>query len=98
MTVTFRGQAVFRKDGTPAVAGDVKEGEFDIIEQDGKYILKQDRVTFRPVWVKCPCGHHMCKRQYIGNLGTFYQGSGFQPDEIDLINRAFEALAEKEAS
>lgn len=52
---------------------------------------------FTPEWKKCPCGDTVCKREYISNLGTFFAGSGFDPEEKKLINAAFEALArEKE--
>lgn len=50
---------------------------------------------FKPEWLKCPCGHSSCKREFIANLGIFYVGSGFDLEEKELINAAFKALAEK---
>lgn len=44
-------------------------------------------------WVKCPCGHPACKLEYPTGLGTFRDGSGFDPEEKALMERAFAALA-----
>ena len=48
-------------------------------------------------WEKCSCHHPSCKRGYPANFGTFCQGTGFDPDEKALIERAFTALRVREA-
>lgn len=47
-------------------------------------------------WAPCSCGHAACKRQHPTNLGMFYQGSGFEPHEVEWLDRAWAALAERE--
>lgn len=44
------------------------------------------------IWQKCPCLHPSCKREYPINLGTFTVGTGFDPEERQLLDRAMEAL------
>lgn len=38
-------------------------------------------------WEKCRCGDPICKRMRLANLGTFYQGSGFEPQEVEIIEQ-----------
>lgn len=46
-------------------------------------------------WHSCPCGHTTCRLAYPINLGQYYQGTGFTPEERALMDEAFAALAEK---
>jgi hypothetical protein len=48
------------------------------------------------VWEKCPCGDRRCRDWHIKNLGKFCQGSGFDEEEVIILNNAFEALAKEE--
>lgn len=41
-------------------------------------------------WALCSCGHASCERQYPINLGTFLQGTGFEPHEVKWLNEAWE--------
>jgi hypothetical protein len=43
-------------------------------------------------WKPCPCGHKACKRMYPVEIGWFYAGSGFDPDERKLMDEAFAAV------
>lgn len=43
-------------------------------------------------WKPCPCGSPSCKRMWPLELGTFYAGTGFEPRERDLIDKAFSYL------
>jgi hypothetical protein len=43
-------------------------------------------------WVKCNCGDAGCRLEYPSGLGKFYQGTGFEPEEKELIIKAFAAL------
>lgn len=45
-------------------------------------------------WKDC-CDHPSCERSYPSNLSVFYQGSGFDPAERELLDTAFEAFYEK---
>lgn len=38
-------------------------------------------------WRQCPCGHKLCKRQYPENFGTFSMGTGFEPAEVEILDR-----------
>ena len=49
--------------------------------------------AFRLHWTKCQCGYPSCRYQYPTNLGSYYQGTGFDTEERDLLDRAFAALA-----
>lgn len=44
------------------------------------------------IWERCACGEEVCKYQYLTNLGTFYQGTGFTPEEKEWIDQAWAAL------
>jgi hypothetical protein len=44
-------------------------------------------------WAPCSCGSPHCKRQHPTNLGMFYQGTGFEPEEVRWLNQAWHALA-----
>ena len=44
-------------------------------------------------WTKCGCGNKLCKRQQPVGFGTFYQGSGFEPNEVRKMNQAFRKTA-----
>jgi aspartate/tyrosine/aromatic aminotransferase len=48
-------------------------------------------------WRKCPCGSPACKRKYPINIGVFYAGTGFSPDEVELLNKVFAVYALHEA-
>lgn len=50
------------------------------------------------LWNRCGCGSKYCELQWPVNLGVFSQGSGFRPEEVVLIDKAFAALEEKEAA
>jgi hypothetical protein len=53
-------------------------------------------MTERPAkleWEHCPCGSSTCHRQHPTNLGVFYEGSGFEPHEVEWLNRAWTAVA-----
>lgn len=41
-------------------------------------------------WEECPCGYKTCKREWLTNLGTFYVGTGFEPDQKEALNRRWE--------
>lgn len=41
-------------------------------------------------WKHCSCGHPSCHRIFPVNLGMFYQGSGFSPEEARELNRRWE--------
>jgi hypothetical protein len=43
-------------------------------------------------WRHCQCGSPVCKLQYPAQLGQFYQGTGFLPHEVELINMAWDAM------
>lgn len=43
-------------------------------------------------WEPCSCGSPHCKRQNPTNMGMFYQGSGFEPHEVEWLNEAWAAL------
>lgn len=61
--------------------------------------MSDTKLQARPLkWEKCRCGHRSCSYQQISNFGAFYQGTGFEPDEVDLLDRAMAALIEKENS
>lgn len=47
-------------------------------------------------WQDCLCGHAHCKRSHPINLGTFYQGTGFEPHERDALNKAWALLVANE--
>lgn len=32
-------------------------------------------------WILCNCGSPSCRRVHPSKMGTFYQGTGFEPDE-----------------
>jgi hypothetical protein len=49
-------------------------------------------------WNKCSCGSPTCVREYPQEIGVFYQGTGFDPTEKNLVNRAFEALGREQSS
>jgi hypothetical protein len=46
-------------------------------------------------WHKCPCSSPQCQVQYPANIGHFYQGCGFTPEERAVMDEAFAALEEK---
>lgn len=48
----------------------------------------------RLTWTPCPCGDKACRLQHPTNLGRYYQGSGFLPEERVLMNQAFALLSE----
>lgn len=61
-------------------------------------IETEQRVCTGPVpttttleWEDCPCG--VCGRSYPTNIGHFTDGSGFDPEERVLLDRAFATLA-----
>lgn len=43
-------------------------------------------------WADCQCGHSSCKRSHPVNIGTFYQGTGFDPHERAALDRAWSLL------
>lgn len=43
-------------------------------------------------WKKCNCGSPHCKLEYPQEIGSFYQGTGFSPEEKELMTKAFDAL------
>ena len=47
-------------------------------------------------WAPCGSGHAACRRQHPTNLGMFYQGSGFEPHEVEWLERAWAALIDRE--
>lgn len=56
-------------------------------------------MTKRPeklFWVKCNCGSEFCDKQYPTNLGSFYQGTGFDTEEREWLDAAWAALKEEE--
>lgn len=48
-------------------------------------------------WERCGCRSLHCKREYPTEIGTFCQGTGFDPEEKAEIVQAFEAAARVEA-
>lgn len=38
----------------------------------------------------CQCGHAACTKTYFGNLGSFYQGSGFEPADAAYLKAAYD--------
>jgi hypothetical protein len=50
-------------------------------------VLRPERIE----WATCNCGSATCHRQHPTNLGMFYQGSGFDPHEVEWLNRAWAA-------
>lgn len=38
----------------------------------------------------CQCGHASCTKTYFGNLGSFYQGSGFEPADAAYLKAAYD--------
>jgi hypothetical protein len=43
-----------------------------------------DKLPTHPVlgrWIACSCGHPVCKRVHPSRIGTFHEGTGFEPDE-----------------
>ena len=59
------------------------------------YYKIQAELILKQQWSKCKCGSPVCKREYPNGIGTYYAGSGFDPEEKELFIKAFEALAEK---
>lgn len=47
---------------------------------------------------KCRCGDKNCRDFHLNNFGKFVQGSGFTADEVEHLQRAFDALYEKESA
>lgn len=43
-------------------------------------------------WAKCQCGSKSCTRVHPTNLGMFYQGTGFEPHEVEWLEAAWKAL------
>jgi hypothetical protein len=41
-------------------------------------------------WEACPCGHPSCKRRFPNNLGSFAVGTGFEPEEVNELDRRWE--------
>lgn len=37
--------------------------------------------------IKCRCGHKSCSTYQLGGFGIFYQGSGFEKEQAELIAR-----------
>lgn len=37
---------------------------------------------------KCPCGQQVCKRWMLTGIGTWYMGTGFEEDQIDIVVEA----------
>lgn len=59
--------------------------------------MQTDEGSERPreiKWAPCNCGSPSCRRQHPTNLGTFYQGNGFEPHEAAWIDAAWAALNE----
>lgn len=46
-------------------------------------------------WRMCQCGHKSCARAHPINLGHFYQGTGFEPNERAAIDEAWGLLIAK---
>jgi hypothetical protein len=47
-----------------------------------------DSLPTHPVfgkWVLCNCGDKVCRRVYPSRVGNFYQGTGFEPEEVREI-------------
>jgi hypothetical protein len=40
-------------------------------------------------WKKCPCGHEHCKIMQPVEIGHFYQGTGFNEKDREIIDQAF---------
>ena len=41
----------------------------------------------------CPCGHRSCRKTFLTGIGSFVQGSGFDPDEAHRIVTAVNSHA-----
>ena len=54
-----------------------------------------DKLPTHPLlgrWIACGCGSLACHRVYPSRIGTFHEGTGFEPDEVrELINAMKEA-------
>lgn len=48
-------------------------------------------------WAPCNCGSPSCTRLRPTNLGMFYQGSGFEPHEVEWLTKAWAALIASES-
>lgn len=44
-------------------------------------------------WRKCSCINSSCTYEYPNEIGSFYQGTGFSPEEKEFLNEAVAALA-----
>lgn len=49
------------------------------------------------IWMKCQCGSPACNRMHPTNIGWFYQGTGFEPHEVEWLNAAWNALSDLES-
>lgn len=47
-------------------------------------------------WIKCPCGHRACTKNTPAELGSFYQGSGFNEKEMAVMDKAFSHITEEQ--
>lgn len=53
--------------------------------------VSNNRAQTHFTWKKCNCGSKVCKLEYPQEIGSFYQGTGFSPDEKEMIENAFKA-------
>jgi len=62
---------------------------------EGLRLEEKARKSRTLIWEDCKCGDDVCELQYPINFGSYYQGTGFSPNEKKLLEEAFVALEEK---